>query len=140
MTDAEMIAYVRVMRPGTVVGPQQNWLESMQPKLWKMTPMHPLRASISCIAPTSVTSYTRFYSERIRYLQSTLQHQDVDMNSEEGSMEYQDAIDDRARATTTSGAKFSLQEYVIPAQPRKGKVEGTSPDEEMYQVRYWNCL
>jgi hypothetical protein len=60
------------------------------------------------------------------------------MNSEEGSAEYQDAIDDRARATTNSGAKFSLQEYVIPAQPRKGKVEGTSPDEEMYQVCHLN--
>jgi cell division cycle 14 len=33
MTAAEMIAYFRVMRPGTVVGPQQNWLERYFPPI-----------------------------------------------------------------------------------------------------------
>jgi hypothetical protein len=93
-----------------------------------MTPLHPLRASISCIGPSSVDSYTKFYTERIRYLQSTIRHQDTSMY-QDNEAEYQDAVDHQG-----NGPSFSLQEYVIPAQPRKGKTEGTSPDEELFQV------
>lgn len=35
-TASEVIAYLRILRPGSVVGPQQNWLQSMQPTLWRM--------------------------------------------------------------------------------------------------------
>lgn len=48
---------------------------------------------------------------------------------QDNEAEYQDAVDHQG-----NGPSFSLQEYVIPAQPRKGMTEGTSPDEELFQV------
>ncbi|RUS28105.1 Cdc14-related protein phosphatase Clp1/Flp1 [Jimgerdemannia flammicorona] len=35
-TAAEVIAYLRIMRPGSVVGPQQNYLASIESILWSM--------------------------------------------------------------------------------------------------------
>lgn len=32
----ELIAWMRVCRPGTVIGPQQQFLKEMEPKMWKM--------------------------------------------------------------------------------------------------------
>jgi protein-tyrosine phosphatase len=33
-TAAEFIGWVRIARPGSVIGPQQQWLESMQEEMW----------------------------------------------------------------------------------------------------------
>ncbi|KAJ3110520.1 Dual specificity protein phosphatase cdc14a [Phlyctochytrium bullatum] len=56
-TAAEVIGLLRVLRPGSVVGPQQNYLQSMQAKLWKMQPLTKLPQSISMLkTPTFPTS------------------------------------------------------------------------------------
>ncbi|KAJ3080123.1 Dual specificity protein phosphatase cdc14a [Quaeritorhiza haematococci] len=60
LTAAECISFLRVMRPGSVVGPQQNWLQSMQAKLWKMHPTTKLPASISLLRPSTFATSTRF--------------------------------------------------------------------------------
>jgi len=50
---AEVIAFLRLMRPGCVVGPQQNYLQSIEQKLLRMK-VTPLPYQISCVkAPTS---------------------------------------------------------------------------------------
>ena len=33
-TAPEAIAWIRICRPGSVIGPQQNWLEEKQAWLW----------------------------------------------------------------------------------------------------------
>ncbi|KAJ3109022.1 Dual specificity protein phosphatase cdc14a [Physocladia obscura] len=60
---SEVIGLLRVLRPGSVVGPQQNYLQrydvnfSMQAKLWKMHPSITLPPEISMLrAPTFPTS------------------------------------------------------------------------------------
>lgn len=35
MTAREAIAWMRICRPGSVIGHQQSWLESMQKELWQ---------------------------------------------------------------------------------------------------------
>ncbi|KAI9338105.1 dual specificity protein phosphatase [Zopfochytrium polystomum] len=56
-TASEVIGLLRVLRPGSVVGPQQNYLQSMQPKLWKMHPTVKLPQSLSLLrGPTFPTS------------------------------------------------------------------------------------
>lgn len=57
---AEVIAFLRLMRPGCVVGPQQNYLQSIEQKLLRMK-VTPLPYQISCVkAPTSDV-VKRFY-------------------------------------------------------------------------------
>ena len=34
-TAAEFIGWARLVRPGTVIGPQQHFLREMQPRMWK---------------------------------------------------------------------------------------------------------
>ncbi|KAJ3218471.1 Dual specificity protein phosphatase cdc14a [Clydaea vesicula] len=68
LTASETISLMRVIRPGSVVGPQQNWLESMQNKLWKMTPSVKLRSSISLLEPSTFENSKRFETPYIREL------------------------------------------------------------------------
>ncbi|KAJ1551937.1 Dual specificity protein phosphatase cdc14a, partial [Cladochytrium tenue] len=54
---AEVIGLLRVLRPGSVVGPQQNYLQSMQTKLWRLHPASRLPSSVSMLRrPTFPTS------------------------------------------------------------------------------------
>ncbi|KAI9206103.1 dual specificity protein phosphatase [Polychytrium aggregatum] len=59
-TAAEVISYLRILRPGSVVGPQQNYLQSMQSKLWKMHPSSKLHPLISLLKPATFFTTTRF--------------------------------------------------------------------------------
>ncbi|KAI8805505.1 dual specificity protein phosphatase [Cladochytrium replicatum] len=59
-TTSEVIGYLRIIRPGSVVGPQQNWLQSMQARLWKMTPTLKLATHISCLRPSTFAQSSRF--------------------------------------------------------------------------------
>ena len=34
-TANETLAYMRICRPGTVIGPQQQWLKEQEPKMWR---------------------------------------------------------------------------------------------------------
>eukprot|EP00741_Cyanophora_paradoxa_P020006 tig00021181_g19309.t1 len=38
-TASETIAYIRVCRPGSIIGPQQYYLKELEPRLWKMGEM-----------------------------------------------------------------------------------------------------
>lgn len=59
-TASEVIAFLRVMRPGSVVGPQQNWLQSMEQTMWKLHPTVPLNPAISRLQPATYFTNTRF--------------------------------------------------------------------------------
>ncbi|KAL2915651.1 cell division control protein 14 [Polyrhizophydium stewartii] len=53
LTACETISFMRVVRPGSVVGPQQNYLQAMQTKLWKMHPASRLPPAVSCWKPST---------------------------------------------------------------------------------------
>ena len=57
---SEVIAFLRIIRPGSVVGPQQNFLEKIQNNLWKQRPSTPLPKSISCYYEPFNVEITRF--------------------------------------------------------------------------------
>ncbi|KAJ3215167.1 Dual specificity protein phosphatase cdc14a [Dinochytrium kinnereticum] len=59
-TAAEVIGLLRVLRPGSVVGPQQNYLQSMQSKLWKMQPLAKLPQAISMLKSPTFPVSRRF--------------------------------------------------------------------------------
>ncbi|KAI8912417.1 dual specificity protein phosphatase [Gorgonomyces haynaldii] len=61
LTACETIAFLRVVRPGSVVGPQQNYLQAMQTRIWKMPPQQRLPPQISMWQPpTYPNQLTRF--------------------------------------------------------------------------------
>lgn len=70
MTAREVIAYLRLMRPGSVVGPQQNWLEENESKIlsWyggtSSNTISPVGApaSSSVIGATPATDYEQVFS------------------------------------------------------------------------------
>lgn len=52
-TAPEAIAWIRISRPGSVIGPQQNWLEEKQAWLWHQGDQHRLRLRIKNCALAS---------------------------------------------------------------------------------------
>ena len=46
-TAAETIGWLRLCRPGSVLGPQQHWLEEQQHVMWQEGDMHKARQSPS---------------------------------------------------------------------------------------------
>ncbi|RKO97890.1 phosphatases II, partial [Caulochytrium protostelioides] len=48
-TTSTVIAFMRLIRPGMVVGPQQNWLQSKEREMLAQTPARPLAAPFSCL-------------------------------------------------------------------------------------------
>lgn len=48
-TAAEAIAWLRICRPGSVLGPQQHWLEEQQHIMWQEGDMDRARQSPTCI-------------------------------------------------------------------------------------------
>lgn len=68
---AEVIGLLRVLRPGSVVGPQQNYLQSMQAKLWRLHPTTQLPPSISLLfTPPTFPTSKRFPAAEM-YIAST---------------------------------------------------------------------
>ncbi|KAI8827916.1 dual specificity protein phosphatase [Chytriomyces cf. hyalinus JEL632] len=57
---SEVIGLLRVLRPGSVVGPQQNYLAGMQTKLWRMHPAGLLPTHISMLRPPTFPTSTRY--------------------------------------------------------------------------------
>ncbi|KAI8907626.1 dual specificity protein phosphatase [Powellomyces hirtus] len=64
MTASEVIGLLRVLRPGSVVGPQQNYLQSMQAKLHKMHPTAPLPPHISLLTQPTYPALQRWKRRR----------------------------------------------------------------------------
>ncbi|KAI8827868.1 dual specificity protein phosphatase [Chytriomyces cf. hyalinus JEL632] len=57
---SEVIGLLRVLRPGSVVGPQQNYLAGMQTKLWRMHPSTLLPPAISMLRPPTFPTSIRY--------------------------------------------------------------------------------
>lgn len=68
-TAAEVIGFLRVLRPGSIVGPQQNWLASMQHRMWKLHPTQALPGHISMLREPSFIGVTAKASETVRQME-----------------------------------------------------------------------
>ncbi|KAJ3142497.1 Dual specificity protein phosphatase cdc14a, partial [Irineochytrium annulatum] len=64
-TASEAIGLLRVLRPGSVVGPQQNYLQSMQAKLWKMHPSAKLPTAVSMLKQPTFPVSRRFPNSEV---------------------------------------------------------------------------
>ncbi|KAI9011098.1 dual specificity protein phosphatase [Gaertneriomyces semiglobifer] len=59
-TAAEVISFLRILRPGSVVGPQQNYLQGMQTKLHTLQPARTLPTNISLLRPATYPNHKRW--------------------------------------------------------------------------------
>lgn len=126
-TAPEIISFLRIMRPGSVVGPQQNYLQSMQAKLWKLHPITVLPSAISNLKPSTFYMSKRF-SPAIAFnkisafgdIQANLQ---IDNESDSPCSEFEQPDED-VIMTDINDAKIHRGVYpgetiMIPVQPRK---------------------
>lgn len=60
LTAAEVISFLRLIRPGSVVGPQQNFLQGLQSRLWAMHPEKNLLPEFSQLKQTDWPSCNRY--------------------------------------------------------------------------------
>ncbi|KND02115.1 uncharacterized protein SPPG_09042 [Spizellomyces punctatus DAOM BR117] len=126
-TASEVISFLRIVRPGSVVGPQQNYLQSMQAKLWKLHPSGTLPPQISLLKPPTYPSLRRWPKPSIEPpsntvtdqveddVQEELETEAVRLDEERGEIEK--ALREAGRMRGTAGEK--LEEMAIPLQPRK---------------------
>lgn len=59
MTAREVIAWMRICRPGSVLGPQQQYLESLQPEMWSAGEAEGLHERWMHLAPPAVDLLAR---------------------------------------------------------------------------------
>lgn len=95
-TAPEIIAWLRLSRPGCVVGPQQNYVQSIQPTLWKAGP------NTRRLSADSLTEKTSKISKRKSAQYIAVEEISVEPTSQ-------------VAATTVVGE----QEFAVPVQPRK---------------------
>ncbi|KAJ3272147.1 Dual specificity protein phosphatase cdc14a [Terramyces sp. JEL0728] len=129
LTACEIISFMRIIRPGSVVGPQQNYLQAIQSKLWKMTPAVKLPPYVSCwVEPLPLT---RFGQVVIKPAQSLVQDRPVfhakkryesyapgdikNYRTANEVEEYEKQIQKERSLVSTK----QIEELSIPVQPRK---------------------
>ncbi|OUM56602.1 hypothetical protein PIROE2DRAFT_65447, partial [Piromyces sp. E2] len=140
---AEVIAFLRLMRPGCVVGPQQNYLQSIEQKLLRMK-VTPLPYQISLVkAPTSNIVKRFIINQQFEINQSELykarsqtqsQNQlhlknkaiDNDYSGDIIAQTYENnkkksmyTIAQSTPSSSSSSSAFNKNGFSIPVQPRK---------------------
>ncbi|KAJ3161320.1 Dual specificity protein phosphatase cdc14a [Geranomyces michiganensis] len=124
---AEIIAFLRILRPGCVVGPQQNYLQSMQVKLHRMHPTATLPTHISLLQPPTYPHQQRWKtrppgsrSTPTASARPTTRHAPT-VEEELAALERLSLADnDRQQQDTGGGpATAKLDALPIPGQPRK---------------------
>lgn len=98
-TAPEVIGFLRVLRPGSIVGPQQNWLLSMQPRMWKLHPSAPLPGHISMLREPSFFAVSSRTSDAIRAMERMASELDV--------------------LTDNMDVDAEVAKLAVPRQPRK---------------------
>ena len=103
-TAPEVIGFLRVLRPGSIVGPQQNWLLMMQNRMWKLHPSAPLPGHVSMLREPSFIAVAKKAGDTIKEMER--------MASE---------LDDLADVMEID-ATVDLSKLTVPKQPRKPSV------------------
>jgi len=148
VTACEIISFMRIVRPGSVVGPQQNYLQAMQPKLWKMTPPRPLPEEVSCWGvPQSPLDIARFGSAKFGWKMEfhpplpndrvPVSNQNYSLFTEPAENSFvhaahreekmmqngygteQEYEKELARERDTDTSRLQIEDLAIPIQPRK---------------------
>ncbi|KAJ1344940.1 hypothetical protein BSLG_000455 [Batrachochytrium salamandrivorans] len=119
MTACEVISFMRVLRPGSIVGPQQNYLQAMQPRLWKMHPSNPLPLSVSCWTAPTYPNLTRFGGPVFSNMVTTRTTNLAVSFLIRGGYSNVDAYEAELQREREA---VSLGELLIPGQPRKQQI------------------
>ncbi|KAI8895198.1 dual specificity protein phosphatase [Globomyces pollinis-pini] len=122
LTASEVISFLRIIRPGSVVGPQQNYLQAIQGKIWKLTPQTRLPQYISCWNGATFPNHLNRFGpipNAVARLQNTNLMEAIlkpgrDYNTKAEVQEFEEQLA-RERHMTTQ----DLQGLSIPVQPRK---------------------
>ena len=71
-TAAEAIAWIRICRPGSIIGPQQHYMETQQSKMWMEGDMFRTRNqrgdSNNVIAPNITGDYNNINCSQTKFL------------------------------------------------------------------------
>ncbi|KAJ3322215.1 Dual specificity protein phosphatase cdc14a [Boothiomyces sp. JEL0866] len=140
LTACEIISFMRIIRPGSVVGPQQNYLQAIQSKLWKMTPAVKLPPYISCwVEPQPLTRFGQVVvkaspqSSQDRAVLNVKKRYDSyapgDMRNYRTAVEVEEFEKQILKERSLVSTK-QIEELSIPVQPRKHLLS----DEEKNQV------
>ncbi|KAJ3152143.1 Dual specificity protein phosphatase cdc14a [Geranomyces variabilis] len=137
---AEIIAFLRILRPGCVVGPQQNYLQSMQIKLHRMHPTATLPTHISLLQPPTYPNQQR-WKTRTPGSRSTptpatsaaarTRHAPT-VEEELAALERLSLVDDQQAGVNVhevggaGGGATKLDALPIPGQPRKNVAGATA--------------
>ncbi|KAJ3015659.1 Dual specificity protein phosphatase cdc14a [Thoreauomyces humboldtii] len=140
-TASEVISLLRILRPGCVVGPQQNYLQSMQSKLHKLHPSATLPPYISLLKaptwpnltrwstdstprskptspPTPTTATNRAAADELRRLERATVGPTTSDNTRSALVEaFGDPASERVNHPSASAAR--IHQMAIPVQPRK---------------------
>lgn len=120
MTAREVIAYMRLMRPGSVVGPQQNWLEENESRIlsWyygtSSNMISPVGASASSpiIGATPATDYEQVFSRaNSSGLESTWSEAENSDDDDDDDDDDEDD-DDEDREGMDAGQKLALANLI----------------------------
>ncbi|VEL37069.1 unnamed protein product [Protopolystoma xenopodis] len=82
-TAAEAIAWIRICRPGSIIGPQQNWLEIKQAWCWNQVESDSIRDSATYLPPNSASPSSRLEDEPVASCSTGGQHQLQDTEGSE---------------------------------------------------------
>ena len=70
----EAIAWMRIVRPGSVIGPQQHWLEQIHPKMRRLGDRYRMVLMQSRADRNDQTGFPRAYTGRSDAMSSTRAH------------------------------------------------------------------
>ncbi|KAI8825685.1 dual specificity protein phosphatase [Fimicolochytrium jonesii] len=125
-TAAEVISFLRILRPGCVVGPQQNYLQNMQDRLHRLHPSGNLPPHISLLKkPTYPDGIRRWNVTRTNVVPNPRFNGDsegelaqLDIHRRETQDELERAFAEAERERSPDPAA-RIENMTIPVQPRK---------------------
>ena len=112
LTACELISFLRIIRPGSVVGPQQNFLQAIQNKVLSMTPITPLSVQISRLAPPTYPLLLSRFGDAPQGLQQLA-------TSPNGVFSPQQKVNMKITKDLETTRENNTAIAAIPSQPRK---------------------
>jgi len=101
LTAAETIAWLRICRPGSVIGPQQQFLEQQQPKMWKAGDEYRKRHKIKLIHDPRIYNDKYFINEI--NMTNIINNNDIKMKNNDNDNE----SNDESKTTSNEDTKMN---------------------------------
>jgi len=122
-TAEEFIGWARIARPGTIIGPQQQWLREMQPRMWREGDVH--RSRLRALGPAG-GSESSALDGRMDSLTIDPSYDGSARSDGEKSAELRKKMeDDEAAGAVTQGDQLRLARHQA-AQAQQGGSQGST--------------